>query len=330
MPYEELEELRSDVLIVVHDHQVPLDGGWTDPVWAAVRTELGVPDKRRSRPWKWRFDEYERDLWVQKLRQDARDQPWLLVPDVYPYKAGDFLGHEIEGGRSVLLFHAKVRLNTGGPTMPALAVARDLVEIVAPRLVLSVGLGGGVLPTDMAGDVVVSNAARLRLRGCLEGARLNGQTCGGRLAIEPRWFEGLALEAMDEPPLIAPSPNYQDAGSPIHPDLVRDPEVIVRQAPVITSPLLSEHGFQVAGLTGSSALADEAAAVDMDAAATAHACGSDVDFCAVIGVAVPALDQLEGDLDHAIRDAWTEVFMQRHARQAAANAAAAVRRIIEV
>ncbi|MGH3871264.1 MAG: hypothetical protein ACRDSR_07060 [Pseudonocardiaceae bacterium] len=76
-------------------------------------------------------------------------------------------------------------------------------------------------------------------------------------------------------------------------------------------------------------LGDDAAAVDMDAAAAAHACqDANVPFVAVLGLAVPALEVMADDWDRALWDAWAEVFTREYST-AATNAAAVVRRICE-
>jgi hypothetical protein len=322
-------ESKAECLVVVWDHQVSLEGQWTDPVWTEVRRALDVPPKKKSSTYRLGFNEYLDDLWLQKLRQEERDQSWLLHPMVYPYKSGDLL---ILGSKPhrVALFHSKVRLNTGGPSMPALRAMRDLLNDLAPELVLSVGLGGGAKATDVAGDVVLSSKASFDLPGELATSSLQRQTFGGRWTPDPTWFQELELEPREEPSLVAPSLNYEAPSVSLRPLTAREPHVLVRDRPVLTMPRLSAHGFVIPAPAGSGSIGARGGAVDMDAAALAYACGQGIDFGAVVGVAVPPIRRLTEDLEGRLRIGWAELFLKAHAQQAARNAALVVRRICDV
>jgi hypothetical protein len=233
------------------------------------------------------------------------------------------------GGNTVLLLNSRVRLNTGGTSLPVLRMLSQILDEAGPKLVLSVGFGGGVTADDRAGDVIVTSKARYRLRGELRGYAGNGQTFGGRWAPEATWFDALNFEPLAEPALIAPTVHHAEAPAP-PPALA--PLLAIDRRPVLTAPLLYDHGFALGAPTVGSAnyLGRDGCAADMDAAPVAQACDEHPQKppCGfVVGILLPLLATLEEDHDSALRKAWMYHFATTFAERVAQNAAGVVHAI---
>lgn len=319
---------RVLVLSWFHQQQIGLGAGrLDDPLWAALDEALSIG---RARSYTRGLHTVLPALQLRQLVLDARDAFFRIQPQMNG-RWGTF--HDALDDRA-LVFRSDRRLNTDGPAMPVLDMLAQIVTERRPRLVISVGLGGGVRPEHQVGDVVVTSRARFGLTGELDSYKDNERTFGTDGPVSEDWFADLRFDELREPALLGSSPAFRppEAGwpqPPAHRPVIR----VDRERPVLTRPALDANTFTPAPARSSPRnpfLGDNAAAVDMDAAAAAKACqDANVPFAAVLGLVVPALEVMEDDWDRSLRDAWAEVFTREYSTAAATNAAAVVRRICE-
>lgn len=320
------DKLRdADVLVLAFEHVLPLEKDKRiDPVWEALCNIFSAPSKPSG--YTRNAARYLTTLRAHKLYQEDRDSFFLLHPETSG-RLGRYFFKGNVNGRKVLVFQSLLRLNTDGPDMPVFGLMKQVIEEVKPRMVVSVGLGAGVLPDHQVGDVVVCAQARLRLNAELETSERNGQESRGIWNPTAEMFAGLQPFApQQEPQLVAPSPNYDTPGVAIQP-AEHVPQVRIGALPVLTAPRVSEHAFEVglptipADKSELSFLGEQGCATDMDYAPVAQACGTGVPCGAVLGLAVPAIHDISEDNENALRDGWIEFFTRRYARAAAGNAA---------
>lgn len=319
------DKLReADVLVLAFEHVLPLEKDKRiDPVWEALCNIFSAPADPSG--YSRNAARYLTRLRAHKLYQEDRDSFFLLHPETSGRLGRYFFKGDVNG-RKVLVFQSFLRLNTDGPDMPVFELMKQVVEEVNPRMVLSVGLAGGVVPEHQVGDVVVCAEARLRLNAELETSERNGQESRGIWNPTPEMFSQLAPFAPQrEPKLHAPSPNYDAPAAAIQ-QAQHVPQVRIGALPVLTAPLVSDHGFEVglpapADKSNLSFLGKQGCATDMDFAPVAQACGTGVPCGAVLGLAVPAIHDIGEDNEDALRDGWIEFFTRRYARAAAGNAA---------
>lgn len=309
---------NADVLVLAFRHELALEEKKprVDPVWQALIQAFAATDK---------VHEYARggaryltSLRAHKLYQENRDRFFLLHPQTSG-ELGRFTTCRA-GTQNVLLFQSWLRLNTDGPDMPVFELMKQVIGEVKPRLVLAVGLGGGVLEEHQAGDVVVSDKARLQLHAELATSERDGEVSPGLWNPTDAMFADLpAFRALQEPQLVAPSPNYQSATA--FQPAPHVPTVRISPLPVLTAPRVTEHGFEVLRpLKAGGAV--PGAATEMDCAPVALACGTTTKFGAVIGLAVPAINVFRReDPKRVLRDGWIDFFTRKFAVDAAGNAA---------
>ena len=301
-----------------------------DPVWLAIRQEFGLSGTAVN--YSHGANDFLAELRAHQLFLEDRDRFWRLHPPLRQ-REGAFIAGRYHAfslsGRRVIAFASDLRLNTDGPTMPAMRLFTQLVREAQPRLVVYVGLGAGVLPDHQAGDVEVTPSARFELRGELEGSAVNDQTFGGAWQPDSSLFQGLAFEELREPPLLAPSPHYENVPAPQPP--AHRPEVRLEKLPVVTRPLVTDTLFDIPSPDPGdrSYWGDVACSVDMNAAAAAAACEKSVPCAIIIGLATPAIRRFENDYEGSLRRAWADVMIDSFAVPAALNAAKATRRVVE-
>jgi hypothetical protein len=208
----------------------------------------------------------------------------------------------------------------------------QIVRETEPNLVLYLGVGAGAHPEHQGGDVAVTNKARFKLRGELEGSPLNDQTFGGVWEPAPGIFQGLAFAELQEPQLLPPSPHYENIPPPQPPK--HTPKVRVEALPVITRPLVSDINalFEIPSPNPEDSSywwGEDGCAVDMDAASVGAVCGERLPCAFVIGIVSPAIHRFKYDFESNLRLAWAKHMIREFATQATINAAQVVRRIIE-
>jgi hypothetical protein len=315
-----------DILVVefFNDFKKLNDGSYVDPLWLALRRALNVT--ARDRPYSNRADTFLSELRAQKLFAEDRDRFWRLHPRLRG-RGEPLLGEHVSvqvNSRQVTLFGSDLRLNTDGPTMPVARLLSQLLSEAQPRLVVHVGLGGGVIADHQGGDVTVASRGRYLLRGELAGSAVNEQTFGGIWSAPAGLFSGINLASLQEPALMPASPHYERIPNPQpapHTPVIR----VEPTLPVLTSPRITDDFFSVASPdTGPSYWGDIACAVDMDAATVAATCGSTTPCALVVGHATPAIKRLQADL----RQGWAEHMFDHFAEAAAENAAKVVERIV--
>ncbi|MGH3823647.1 MAG: hypothetical protein ACRDRA_12590 [Pseudonocardiaceae bacterium] len=321
------EPAAGRMLVLSWFHEQQTRSGARDPLWAALDEALSIGN---GSPYKRGFNTVLPALQLRQLVLEDRDAPFRIQPQMNR-RWGTFHG-ALDG--TVSVFRSDRRLNTDGPAMPVLDMLAQILAERRPRLVISVGLGGGVRPEHQVGDVVVTSRARFDLTGELDSYEGNDRTFGTEDAVSEDWFADLRFDELREPALFGSSPAFRMPAAgwpqpPAHRPLIR----VDRDHPILTRPALVTNTFNPAPTRSSPRnpyLGDDAAAVDMDAAAAAKACqDANVPFVAVVSLVVPALEVMQDDWDRSLRDAWADVFTREYSTAAAANAAAVVRRICE-
>jgi hypothetical protein len=229
--------------------------------------------------------------------------------------------------------------------IPALRMVERLIEERKPKLVVTIGLGAGVVDAHRPGDVVVATQARFELPDGFRTAMDDyGQTFGNALTIDQSWFS--PLDEVEDLPLRAASNYYQSEVIWPEPRTYRPKVLVEGDKPVITRPSLTGPSFLPAGtktmwqfdrkskgwLRGPNAdyLGDVAAAIDMDSAVVARQCqkaSPDVQFVAVIGVCMPTLDAQP--FAPQVRPAWAQTYQRQFGAKAATNAVTAATTLID-
>lgn len=144
------------------------------------------------------------------------------------------------GAKSVLCFKSELHLNQDGITdangpgfasLPVHDLFVQLIDEVAPEVVLTVGTSGGVFREHDLGDVVVTRAAKFRLSSEFKNAPFNGQVFKSNWTI-PTSHLDVAVQLMErfakklvEPPLLAPTARHtgEPFTAPVYtPDIKKD------------------------------------------------------------------------------------------------------------
>lgn len=315
---------ECDILILAWRHEIPIDGEIVDPIWTALRDAFGFAPRENEQPYERSYDRVLAELRAYRMFQERRDAPYTLHPRLEGH-FGRYLTTDM-GGRRICLFRSDLRINTDGPTMPVLRMIRQILGEARPRLVLSVGLGGGTGEVDQVGDIVITPRARYHLRGDLEGFVQNGRTFGGIWTPDRDVLNEITLDPLQEPALLAPTPHYDLPPAPLQP-MPHTPQIRVTDRPVLTSPLLTGHGFTLSTPVGRDSLSGLGAAVEMDAAPVAAICGDRIACGFVVGLTAPAVRVFSNDYDQSLRRAWAEVFLRSFATAAAEHCSRVVRAI---
>lgn len=323
----------SDVLVICATHDflasTTAQRRFVDPIWEAVRSVLGATG--RPQPYL-QGAQFLAELRAHANFLESKDRFFRLWPrlrDSVGVPASGVFQTAKVGTKTVCLLSCDLRLGTDGPTTPVLRLLPLAVDEARPKLVVHVGLGCGTRTEHQAGDVVVSNLAQFFLRGELQGLAINGGTFGGAWTPNAATLGTQTFAQLQEPALLPPSPHYENAPRPQ--PAAHVPTMRIEHLPVLTRPLITDLAFDVASPAAGDASywGDAGCAVDMDAAATAAACGANRACAMVIGLSSPAILRLPVDYESSLRRAWCETMIDLFATAAAANAAQVVRRIIE-
>lgn len=239
-PHEQLE------LPPREPHRVPgtatnaRRGSWSDPVWDAL-LPLRDEDDERGIAWDRGFATVMTELELRTLVVEDRETRFHPRPRL-DGRWGAVFTRE---GSEVDQFRSELSLNNDGPTVPSLRMLTRLLEERRPRLVISIGLGGGVRPEDQIGDVVVATRAEFALPRDLATSELNGQPpFGGTLTVDHDWFEGIGFGELQEIPLLPASPSFPEPPGGWPQPEPHEPSVRVENGrPVLTRPAIDAPSF---------------------------------------------------------------------------------------
>lgn len=252
---------------------------WTSAEWDALHYVFSdrlspLPNNPdRNGVWRAEWYPYRRDfytiyqaLWTRRLVSAARNRPGG-APALGDEQWGSFALVSV-GSKKVLLFKSDLHINQDGESIPLEQLIKQIVEDCNPDLLLSVGTAGGVRPTDVLGDVVVTNAARFRLGDEFESARYNGTTyvCG-TWTPPSRYAQaaGRLLIPVAESDALPPTAHYP-AGTVIRALPPRGPQIhLLPNTPILTTDFF-EYGTTTNGLDR------EGCCVEMDDAVVARVC----------------------------------------------------------
>lgn len=165
---------------------------------------------------------FPRKLWLRYNRNfDSHFAPLIRpgAPSFVARRLGSWLLTQI-GSQSVLCFKSELHLNQDGihngiapgfATLPIRDLFEQLIAEVKPKVVLTVGTSGGVYAKHGLGDVVVTRAAKFRLRSEFKEAPFNRKTYQSdwqiptaQLAAAGQLMQSFA-QNLAEPPLYAPT-----------------------------------------------------------------------------------------------------------------------------
>jgi len=309
------------------------DKEWDDVMWRELTEKFSVNGGRDRTEYSRDFSRILADLAAYELWQAKAGRSAAVRPQLRRGGSGGrcFGSYVLEtvGKNVVCLFDSNVCLNTGGPNTPVDRMLEQMLRDARPRLVLSIGFGGGVTADDRVGDIVVTSRALYRLRGDLESFARNGRSYGGCWQPEPEWFGRMTFKPLAEPTLAAPTPGY-NVTRVTPPEKVR-PLIAIDPRPVITAPLLTSTGFDVGAPTGEDFLGRVGCATEMDGApvaVAADAAGIDCGF--VVGIVVPLLQRYKHDFEQGFLLGWRDYFVATYAAAAARNVVEVVHRICGV
>ncbi len=330
MPFKQLE--TCDILVVkaADEFKRGPDDEYFDPLQEALKQEFEL--KGRWSGFGFGCGEFLAELRAHKLFLEDRDRFWRLHPALTTSFSGAFTVARFKtaelAGKKVCFLSSELRLNTDGPTAPVLRMLPMVLRQTRPRFVVYLGLAAGTRGDQMGGDVVVTTRALFGLRAELEGLLVNGEEFGRRWTPDPTWFVGLTFPQLQEPGVLAASPNYESEGlQAITPHV---PQVRLEPLPVLTRPRVTDTIFDIPSPhEGQYYFGDRACAVDMDAAPVAAACLNHVRSAYVLGLATPPIIRFENDYEGTIRRAWLDAMMDAFAEPAAINAVQVLRRVLE-
>ena len=297
------------VLVVVFN-----DNNEEAPLRSELLRQLGLP-KSNSKSYRTSNTEYTDELYRHKFRCERLGRWFGLHPLLSHYQGGLILGHLWQKG-NVQLFESNVRLLSGGPTLPAFRLLRQVVSELKPDLVLYAGLSNGAQPAQQLGDVIVASQSDCELFGELESAPQNGKPVSSTWS--PGDLSGLVLESLQETAMAAASPHY--AAAPPAP-ASHTPTVHASNLAVLTQPGRSS--------TLPNPEANLAyAAVDCDAHSVAL--GADLSkWGLVVGVASPALNRYQDDIESIEQENWQKHFFGSFGQAVAQNVALVVARLVK-
>ena len=138
----------TDVLILLYTDQETeafLDIFTGNDVWSASRT-------RKWYPYTHNFGTYS-----DEIKGDSKRD--IINSGCFGY----LLPMQV-GGKKVLLYKTLLHPKNDGNAMPFIPVIKQLMEDVAPKLVLTTGTAGGIGTTLNCGDVVITDTAGLHCR----------------------------------------------------------------------------------------------------------------------------------------------------------------------
>jgi hypothetical protein len=140
---------KADVLVVT----------WTVAEMLALADVLTPGVNPRTR-W-YRYDRFFEDQYLPLIRNGAPARMAMRLGSYYPTKIGS---------KKVLCVKSELHLNQDGKktgagkaTLPVAKFIRQMIDEVAPKLVITVGTAGGTLDNAKLGDVMITRAAQFRL-----------------------------------------------------------------------------------------------------------------------------------------------------------------------
>lgn len=312
-----------ETLVLCWRHEEPSRG--VDLVWDALLARFGLNPTQAIRYTRG-SDKFLARLQAHKLVQEDRDRYWRLHPLLENYQ-GEYRFGQYLMASSTCVFRSELRLNTDGPSMPVLELMYQLVSEVRPKKVIAVSLGASTDSAHEGEDVILSGKARFALRGEISGTDLNNRGFGSAWA-PPAELLALTFPQQNAPPELKPPSLHYVPANPLPRPQPYTPRCIAAAHPIHTSPMLTEHQFQVP-LPG--AIVGEASAVDMDCVSVAQACDLlGVPCRLVIGIAVPPIARLSEDSESSIRRAWIDEFRNCFAPGASRNAADVAYRLVSI
>jgi nucleoside phosphorylase len=222
------------------------------------------------------------------------------------------------GTKTVLLFKSELHINQDGEALPLDNLVRAILDECQPDLLLSIGTAGGVRPTDVLGDVVVTNAAKFRCGDEFETAAFNGEQYASQHWQPPVTYVPQATAMMMEVPeydLLPPTAHYAPA-TVVKPS-ARPPAVhLLPGVPILTTDFF-EFG------TTTNELWREGCCVEMDDAVIAMVCERDrpnTKYGFLRNVSDPVIN---GHLPKDLQVAWAVVTYQMKGLYTSFNSAVA-------
>lgn len=297
---------KADVVVIT----------WTSAEWDALHYVFSnaleplpqSPDNNAN--WRGKWYPYRRNfhtifqgLWTRRLIGAARNTAGG-APALQDGRWGSFCPVKV-GTQNVLLFKSDLHVNQDGESLPLVQLVRQITAEAQPKLLLSVGTGGGVRLDDVLGDVVVTNAAMFHLGQEFEAAPFNGQkfTCKTWSPPEKHLAgAGKLVMPVAETPVQPPTAHFPN-GAVIRPQ-ARAPKIHLLPG----NPILTTDFFEFGSTTNK--LWEQGCCVEMDDAVIAMVCeenGGGVSYGFVRNVSDPVIN---GDLPRRLQVAWAVLTYQ--------------------
>ena len=207
------------------------------------------------------------------------------APSAHSKRLGSYRQVRI-GNLNVLCFKSELHLNQDGvrrqpgtATLPVKDLFKQIIAETGARYVITTGTAGSVLETCQLGDVVVTRAAKFRLRQEFRNEPYNDQVFTSDWTIPTTHLEDAEAlmstfsNKIVEPPFGPPTTNFAFNGPPIPPSEPNAPDIKLEQDgrdlpewhPILTTDYF-EYG------TTTNKLGDEGCGVEMGDAALGLAC----------------------------------------------------------
>ena len=244
---------KADVLVVT----------WTIAEMLALADVLTPGVNPRTR-W-YRYDRFFEDQYVPLIRNGAPSRMAERLASYYPTTIKT---------KKVLCVKSELHLNQDGKktgagkaTLPVAKFVRQLIDEVAPSLVITVGTAGGTLDNATLGDVMVTRAAQFRLSEEFRNESFASEKYISPGTIKKKHLEkatGLMQTHADQllEPDFGPPTKFFQWNGPLVPGVTNTPKILVEDRDFPKShPMLTTDFFEFG--TSSNGLGAKGCGVEM-------------------------------------------------------------------
>jgi hypothetical protein len=214
---------------------------------------------------------HPRSTWYRYNRNFADHYVPLIrpgAPALQAQRLGSWFPTQV-GDTRVLCLKSELHLNQDGKplgdgtaTLPVKDLFQQVIDEARPRVVLTVGTGGGVAADQGLGDVVATRSAKFRCQSEFAKEPWNGRTFTSDWELPTTWFAaaeelmGRYADRLVEPDFAPPTKRYRFDGPPLHSDPPNAARIHLDDRPVLTTDFF-EFG------TSANHLDQEGSAVEM-------------------------------------------------------------------
>ncbi len=232
--------------------------------------------------------------YLESLRTNKKTPPSLISMCWGYYKMVSV------NGKSILLIKSNMHLSTDGSNFPLIQFVEKICKESQPKLLLTIGTAGAVIPETALGSVIISNQAVFDLR-----KDINRENPLNKKTVLSDWIP------IEKYLKHAESIFFQVKGLPIYPISPQYPadEVIAPYEPdskiynKTPDPVITTDSFLYGTTTDRYGLVDQGCIVEMDDALVGYACNNNsVPFGIVRNASDPVMD---GRLPEKMQGNWS-------------------------